>query len=61
VEKNVNYRKEVSASEGANADNRMIKMANLPSSPQQEEPSRVTHQGPLTFDPSSPTKEAEDC
>ncbi len=49
----------MSASEGANADNRMIKTANLPS-PQQEEPLKITQQGPLTFDPSPPTKEAKD-
>ncbi len=58
VEENVN-RKDLSASEGANADNRMVKTANLPS-PQQKEPSKVTQQGPLTFDPSPPTKEAKD-
>jgi hypothetical protein len=60
AEENVNYCKDVSTSEGANADNRMVKMANLPLSPQEEEPSRVIQQGPLTFDPSPPTKEAED-
>jgi hypothetical protein len=48
----------VSASEGTNVDNRTVKMANLPPS-QQEEPSKVTQQGPLTFDPSPPTEEAE--
>ncbi len=59
AEENVNYWKDVLASEGANADIRMVKTANLPS-PQQEEPSKVTWQGPLTFDPSAPTKEAKD-
>ncbi len=49
----------MSASEGANADNRMVKMANLPLPPQQE-PSNITQQGPLTFNPSPLTKEAED-
>jgi hypothetical protein len=58
AEKNVNYWKNMLASEGANADNRTVKMANLPV-PQQEEPSKVTQRGPLTFDPSPPTKEAE--
>jgi hypothetical protein len=37
----------------------MVKMANL-LLPQQEEPSKVTQRGPLTFDPSPPTKEAKD-
>jgi hypothetical protein len=60
AEENVNYQKDMSASEGANADHRTVKTANLPSPPLQEEPSRVTQQGPLTFDPSPPTKEAED-
>ncbi len=59
AEENVTYRKDVSASEGANADNRTVKTANLPS-PQQEKPSKVTQQGPLTFNPSPLTKEAED-
>jgi hypothetical protein len=53
AEENVN----VSASEGANGDNRMVKMANL-LLPQQEESLKVTQQGPLTFNPSPPTKEA---
>jgi hypothetical protein len=60
AEENVNYWKDVLASEGANADNRMVKTANSPSPPLQEEPSRVTQRGPLTFDPSPPTKEVED-
>ncbi len=50
----------MSASEGASADDRTVKMANLPSPPQQEKPSKVTQRGPLTFDPSPPTKEAKD-
>jgi hypothetical protein len=50
----------MSASEGANADNRIVKMANLPLPPQQEEPSGVIRQGPLTFNPSPPTEEAKD-
>jgi hypothetical protein len=50
----------MSASEGANADDRMVMTANLPLPPQQEEPSGVIRQGPLTFDPSPPTKEAKD-
>jgi hypothetical protein len=41
AEENVNYRKNVLASDGANADNRMVKTANLPL-PQQKEPSKVT-------------------
>jgi hypothetical protein len=35
-------------------------MTNLLSPPLQEEPSRVTRQGPLTFDPSPLTNEAKD-
>ncbi len=38
----------------------MVKTANLLSPPLQEEPSRVTRQGPLTFDPSPQTNEAKD-
>jgi hypothetical protein len=60
AEENVNYQKDMSASKGANADNRMVKTANLPMPPQEEEPSRVIQQGPLTLDPSPPTKEAKD-
>jgi hypothetical protein len=59
AEENVNYWKKVSASEGANADDRRVKMANLPL-PQQQEPSKVTRQGPLTFNSSPPTKEVKD-
>ncbi len=55
VEENVNYWKDVSASEGANADDRTVKTANLPLPPLQEELSRATRQGPLTFDPAPPT------
>jgi hypothetical protein len=60
AEENVNYPKDVSASEGANADNMTVNMANLPLPPQQEEPLKVTQKGPLTFDPSPPTEEAKD-
>jgi hypothetical protein len=42
AEENVNYRKDMSASEGANADNRTVKMANLPLPPQQEKPWKIT-------------------
>jgi hypothetical protein len=49
AEENVNYRKDLPASEGANADDRTVKTA-----------SKVTQQGPLTFNPSPPTEEAED-
>jgi hypothetical protein len=35
AEENVNYRKDVSASDGANSDDRAVKTANLPSPPQQ--------------------------
>jgi hypothetical protein len=59
VEENANYWKDVLASEGASVDDRMVKMANLPSPPHQEGPSKVTQRGPLIFDPSPPTKEAE--
>jgi hypothetical protein len=60
VEENANYWKDVLASEGANVDNRIVKTANLLLPPQQEEPLGVIRQGPLTFDPSPPTKEAKD-
>jgi hypothetical protein len=48
AEVNINNRKDVSSSEGANADSRTVKTANLPS-PQQEEPSKVTQRGTFTF------------
>ncbi len=60
AKENVNYWKKVSVSERANADDRTVKTANLPSPPQEEEPSRVIPQGSLTFDPSPLTKEAKD-
>ncbi len=60
VEENVNFRKDVSASEGAHADNRTVKTVTLPTPPQQEALSWVIQQGPLTFDPSPPTKEVKD-
>jgi hypothetical protein len=41
AEENVNYQKDMSASEGANADDRTVKASNLPLPPQKEEPSRV--------------------
>ncbi len=56
----VNYRKNVSASEGANADNRTVKTEHLSLPQQQQELLKVTQQGPLTFDPSPPTEEAKD-
>jgi hypothetical protein len=58
VEENVNYWKNVLASEGANADDRTVKTANL-LLPQQEELSKVTRRVPLTFDHSPPTKKAK--
>ncbi len=42
AEEKVNYPKDMSASEAANADNRTVKTANLPLPPLQEEPSRAT-------------------
>ncbi len=60
AEENIHYWKDVSASEGANVDNRTVKTANLSLPPLQEEPQRVTKRGPLTFDPSPPTKEAKE-
>ncbi len=57
AEENINYCKDVSASEGVNVDNMTVKTSNLPSPPQDEEPSKVICQGPLTFDPSPWTKE----
>ncbi len=41
AEENVNYCKDVSANEGANADDKTVKTSNLPLPSQQEEPSRV--------------------
>ncbi len=41
AEENANYCKDLSASEGANGDNRMVKTSNLPLPPQEEEPFRV--------------------
>ncbi len=60
AEENVNYQKVVSASEGANADDRTVKTANLPLPPQQEESPRVIQRGPLTFDTSPLTEESTD-
>jgi hypothetical protein len=60
AEENVNYQKNMLASEGANTEDRMVKTANLLLSPLQEKPSRVTRQGLLTFDPSPPTEVAGD-
>jgi hypothetical protein len=60
VEENINYCKDVSASEGVNADDETVKMSNLLSPPQDEEPSEVIQQGPHTFDPSPLTEEGED-
>jgi hypothetical protein len=60
AEENVNYCKDVLASEVANTDNKTVKTSNLQSPPQQEEPSRVIQQGPLTIDPLPPTVEAKD-
>ena len=60
AEENINYRKDVSASEGVSADDRTVKTAIFPLPPQQEEPLKVTQQGPLTFEPSPLTKEAKD-
>jgi hypothetical protein len=50
----------MSASEGVNMDDKMVKTSNLPSPPQEEELSKVIQQGPLTFDLLPPTEEGED-
>ncbi len=42
AEENINYWKDMPASEGANANDRTVKMANLPLPPQQEEPLKAT-------------------
>jgi hypothetical protein len=60
AEENVNYCKDVSASEGVNVDDKTVKTFNFPLPPQDEEPSEVVQQGPLTFDPLPPTEEGED-
>ncbi len=56
----MNYHKDMSANEGVNTDNKMVKTFNLPLPPQEEEPSKVIWQGTLTFDPLPPTKETKD-
>ncbi len=60
AEENDNYRKDMSASEGVSADDETVRMPNLQSPPQDEEPSEVIQQGPLTFDPLPLTEEGED-
>ncbi len=60
AEENVNYCKNMSASEGVNADDKRVKTSNLLLPPQDAEPSKVILPGPLTFDPSPPMKEGED-
>ncbi len=60
AEENFNYCKDVSASERVNADDKVVKTSNIMWPPQDEEPSKVIQQGPLTFDPSPLTEETED-
>jgi hypothetical protein len=60
AKENVNYCKDVSVSAGANADNKTVKRSNLPSPPQEEEPSKVIQRRPLTFDPLPPAEETKD-
>ncbi len=60
AEENVNFHTDLSASEKVNADNKTVRTSNLPLPSQEEEPSRIIQQGPITFDPSPPTKETED-
>ncbi len=59
AEENLNYCKDI-ASEGVNVENKMVKTSNLLLPPQEEEPSQVIQQGPLTFDPSPLAEEGED-
>jgi hypothetical protein len=59
AEENVNHHKDVSASEGVNAYNKTEKTSTLPLPPQEEGPSKVIRQGPLTFDPLPLTEETK--
>jgi hypothetical protein len=60
AEEIINHCKGMSASEGVNTDDKRVKTFNAPLPPQDEEPSKVAQQGPLTFDPSLLTGEGED-
>jgi hypothetical protein len=60
AEENINFHKDVSVSEGVNADNETVKTSNLLLPPQDEDPSETIHRGPLTFDPLPQLKEGED-
>jgi hypothetical protein len=59
AEENLNYNKEVSVDEGVSEDKETIKTLNLPPPPADENPSKVIHCGPLTFDPSPSQEEGE--
>jgi hypothetical protein len=50
----------MSANDGVNTYNETVKTSNLPSPPQDEEPSEVIQPGPCTVDPLPPTEKGED-
>jgi hypothetical protein len=49
----------MSANDGVNSDNYMVKTANLPAPHQEESPSETIQQGPLTFNLSPLPEEGE--
>jgi hypothetical protein len=60
AEENINFCKDMSANEQGNTDDKMVKTSNLPSPPQDKDPSKIIQLGPLTFDPSPPLEEGKD-
>jgi hypothetical protein len=60
AEENLNYDTNMSVDEGINSDDKTVKTSNLPPHPDDDPPSQAIRRGPLTFDPSPPTKEGED-
>ncbi len=50
----------MSVDEDVNSDDDTVKTSNLPPPPDDNLPSQAIRRGPLTFDPSPPTKEGED-
>ncbi len=60
VEENLNYDKEISVDEGVSEDDKTIKASNLPPPPVDENPSKVIHHDPLTFNPLLSQEEGED-
>jgi len=60
AEENLNCEKDMSVDEGVDSDDDTVKTSNLPAPPNDEPPSQAIQCGPLTFDPSPPTKDGED-